>query len=441
MTQAVGRDARISGVQITPRSESDIRLDFRDPRRIIAASNNIGNGGQAQFFSRNGGVTWGQSMLGLVGNDQFHSDPTVDWTSDGMAWATTIGIEVKFFGDLNLVLRAYRSADGGQTWVFDGTISGAQNSSDKQLMWVDHSPTSPFRDTIYVIWHNDAPVFVNRRTRASGAWGTPLRISGPETTGTGIGGDITSNVLGQVFAFWPDTGSRSIFMAKSTDGGASFGGPVRVATTFGSFEVGVPASDGRAPLIYVSAAAYRDALDNFVYAVWTDLTGAPGCRVPSDEPGGNAVSTCKSRIWFTRSLDGGATWQRPTMLSDSPARTDQFNPRLAVDESDGTLAVVYYDTFGDATRLRSNLWCQSSGDNGTTWSPPIRVTTAPTDETTAGSDANQYGDYNGLSGNRGTFFPSWTDRRLPAPREEIWSAALSPDTVTDWILAGLSAHG
>src|SRR5205814_10127911 len=127
--------------------------------------------------------------------------------------------------------------------VFDGTISGTQNSADKQLMWVDHSPTSPFRDTIYVIWHNDAPVFVNRRTRAAGAWGTPLQISGPETTGTGIGGDITSHGLGEVFAFWHDTVSQSIFMAKSTDGGASFGAPVRVATTFDDYLVGVPASD------------------------------------------------------------------------------------------------------------------------------------------------------------------------------------------------------
>jgi BNR repeat-like domain len=440
MTQAVGRDARISGAQTNLRSESDIRLDFGDPRRIIAASNASG-ASQAQFFSGNGGVTWGQSMLNLVGNDQLHSDPTVDWTSDGTAWATTIGIQFDLFGSVYLFLRAYRSANGGQTWVFDGTISGTQNSAGKELMWVDHSPTSPFRDTIYVIWHNDAPVFMNRRTRASGAWGTPLQISGPETTGTRIGGDITSNVLGEVFAFWHDTVSQSIFMAKSTNGGASFGAPVRVATTFGDYLMGVPASNSNPPFIYVSAAAYRDALNNFVYAIWTDLTGAAGCMVPTEAPGGNAASMCKTRIWFTRSLDGGATWQRPTILNDSPARNDQFNPRLAVDESDGTLVVVYYDTFGDATRLRTNLWYQSSGDNGTTWSQPTKVTTATTDETTAGSDPFQYGDYNGLSGNRGTFFPSWTDRRLPASREEIWSAALSPDTVTDWVLAGLSAHG
>jgi hypothetical protein len=440
MAQAASREVRISGAQITPRSESDIRLDFRDPRRIIAASNAIGPAGQAQFFSRNGGVTWGQSMLSPVGPDQFHSDPTVDWTSDGTAWATTIGIEINLFA-FNLFLRAYSSADGGQTWVFDGTISGNQNAADKQLMWADHSALSPFRDNIYVIWHNGLPVFVNRRTRGSGVWGTPLQISGPETTGTGIGGDITSNVLGHVFAFWTDTGSQSIFMAKSTNGGTSFGAPVRVAGTFGSFDLGVPACNVRDALIYVSAAAYRNVLEDFVYAVWTDLTGAPGCMVPANAPGGNAASTCKSRIWFARSLDGGATWQRPTMLNDSPTKNDQFNPRLAVDESDGTLVVVYYDTFGDATRLRTNLWCQSSGDNGTTWSPPFSVTSASTDETRAGFDANQYGDYNGLSGNLGTFFPSWTDRRLPAPLEEVWSATLLPDTVTDWVIAALSAHG
>jgi hypothetical protein len=31
--------------------------------------------------------------------------------------------------------------------------------------------------------------------------------------------------------------------------------------------------------------------------------------------------------------------------------------------------------------------------------------------------------------------------RLAVPREEIWSATLSPDTVTDWVIAALSAHG
>lgn len=51
--------------------------------------------------------------------------------------------------------------------------------------------------------------------------------------------------------------------------------------------------------------------------------------------------------------------------------------------------------------------------------------TAQTDETIAGADSgNQYGDYNGLSGFLGKFFPSWTDRR-DLTFEEIWTAPIS----------------
>ena len=83
----VGGNVRVSGAQTVPRSESDIRINYLNPLKVIAASNNIGGTGQqAQYYSSNGGATWGQSFLPLVSTDSFHSDPTVDWTSDGTAW-------------------------------------------------------------------------------------------------------------------------------------------------------------------------------------------------------------------------------------------------------------------------------------------------------------------------------------------------------------------
>jgi hypothetical protein len=136
--KVAGTDIRISGNQTTPRSESDIRVNFGDTTRIIAASNAIGASRLAQFFSLDGGATWGQTALSLVLGDTLHSDPTVDWTSDGTAWSTTIGIQGAI-----LQLRAYRSTDGGQTWIFDATFSDGQTAADKQMMWVDHSPISP----------------------------------------------------------------------------------------------------------------------------------------------------------------------------------------------------------------------------------------------------------------------------------------------------------
>jgi hypothetical protein len=414
-------EIRISGAKANPRSESDIRVNFRDTTRIIAASNAINDSNQAQFYSTDGGATWSQTSLPLNAADSFHSDPNVDWTSDGTAWAMAIGINA---AQTSLQIRAFKSLDNGATWTFDATVSGAQTAADKPMMWVDHSATSPNKDNIYVIWHNNSPVFVNRRTGPAGSWQTPLRVSGTETTGTGIGGDIKTNSAGDVFAFWPDTGSRKLFVAKSTDGGVSFGTPVRIATTFDSFDVGMPSFASRRALIYISGGAYKTATKDMVYAIWTDLTGAAGCTSGANEPGTSVASTCKTRIWFARSTDGGATWGAATMLNNQASLNDQFNPWMAVDETSGTLVVIYYDTVGDAGRLKTDVWMQQSTDDGGTWSTAARVTSVQTDETAASADAgNQYGDYNGLSGYAGTFFPSWTDRRNGAA-EEIWTSAL-----------------
>lgn len=416
---SAGANVLISG-PTGPRSESDIRINFKNPMRIIAASNNLeGSGRQAQFYSSTGGATWGQTTLSLQPGDAFNSDPTVDWTSDGIAWSTTIGINNSF---TELRIRSFRSTDGGATWAADGTVSGSQTSADKQMQWIDHSATSPFKDNVYVIWHNDDPAFVNRRT-ATG-WKTPIQVSGAETIGTAIGGDVKTNSAGHVFAFWPTTGNRKIFVAKSTNGGAAFARPVQIATTFDAFDIGVPSFNRRRALIYISGGAYRTARKNNVYAAWTDLSGAAGCSSPANEPGANAASACKTRIWFSRSTNGGTTWSAPRMINNRAGKTDQYNQWLAVDETNGRIGIMYYDTVGDATRRTTNVWFQSSANDGTTWSAPLKVSTARTDETGGGAElGNQYGDYNGLSGYMGRFFPSWTDRRGGA-REGIWTAPI-----------------
>ncbi|MCI0389214.1 MAG: hypothetical protein MOB07_10700, partial [Acidobacteria bacterium] len=415
----IGANLRISGAQSTFRAESNISVNYRDPMKIIAASNS-GSGRQAQFYSTNGGANWGATTLPLYVADLFHSDPAVDWTSDGRAWSTTLGIG----GNSNapfLQGRAYVSIDNGQSWMFDETFSGSQTSVDKHMMWVDHSDASPFKDNIYVTYHNNTPVFMNRRTSAG--WQTPIRVSGFETTGTGIGGDVKTNSAGDVFGFWPDTGSGKIFVVKSTNGGVSYSPPTQVAATFGRFDIGIPSQNIRRALIYVTAGAFRTASKNLVYAAWTDLSGEPDCVRSINEPGVNFVSPCKMRIWFARSTDGGATWSSKTMINNQSGLNDQFNPWLVVDETNGNLGVIYYDTVGDAGRRKVNVWYQSSSNDGVGWNPPVKVTTAQSDETSSGANDFQFGDYNGLSGINGAFFPSWTDRRNNA-REEIWTAKI-----------------
>src|SRR5258708_27746841 len=100
---------RISGAQTFPYSESDIRINYNDTDKIIAAANtNIvaGGTGQGQFHSSDGGATWGQTNLTLNSGDDFHSDPCVDWTTDGTAWAIAIGFDS---AQTHLRLRSFKS--------------------------------------------------------------------------------------------------------------------------------------------------------------------------------------------------------------------------------------------------------------------------------------------------------------------------------------------
>ena len=418
----VGTNTRVSGAQTVPRSESDVRINYWNPLKVIAASNNIGGSGQqAQYYSSDGGVTWGQAFLPFTSTDTFHSDPAVDWTSDGTAWSVTIGIRGQ-----TLKMRAYKSTNGGQTWTFDNTFSGNQRNTDKELMWVDHSATSPFKDFIYACWHNGNPAYANRRNGPAGSWlSTPVQVSSTETTGTAIGCDVKTNSAGNAFIFWPATGNRRVVVAKSTDGGSTWPTKVVVATTFDSFDIGVPSFASRRALIYVSGGAYKTATVDNVYATWTDLTGVTGCNTAANEPGTNAASTCKTRIWFSRSTNGGTTWSAPVMINNQASLNDQFNQWMGVDETTGLLAVIYYDTVGDSTRKTTNVWYQTSIDNGATWGPAVKISTASTNETIAGSDGgNQYGDYNSLSIFAGKIFPSWTDRRNGG-KEEIWTAPIT----------------
>src|SRR4051812_904129 len=168
--------------------------------------------------------------------------------------------------------------------------------------------------------------------------------------------------------------------------------------------------NSRRALIYVSAGAYRTAGKNLVYASWTDLSGVTGCNTPGNEPGFNTASTCKSRIWVARSTDGGATWSPAVKINDQASLNDQFNQWMVVDETTGALEIMYYDTVGDPGRNKVDVWTQSSFDDGVTWTPAVKVTSAQTDETGAGADSgDQFVGTNHLPRVAGQLFPPRTE--------------------------------
>lgn len=425
---SVGSDLRISGSQSSLYLTSDVRINFWDPLKIVAATNNFAGTSATQFYSVDGGKTWGQSTLPLPPGEVYYLNPAVDWTSDGTAWSVAVGV---MLSPTQYRLGAYKSTNNGATWEYDGMPSGSHsNVYQGGMLWADHSASSIFKDTLYTAWQNLGLGYVGRRTPgAGGTWQTPVRVTGAETTGTPVGSEIKTNANGEVFTFWNDAGSRRLFVSKSTTGGVSFSTPVAIASTWDLYLFNVPAM--RNAQISVSAGVRRTPTKNLVYATWADLRGTSGCDAPVFEPGSDASSTCKTRVWFARSTDGGATWSAPVRINDQASLNDQLHPKLAVDETDGTLGITYYDTVNDPRRRKTDVWFQASHDDGVTWSAAVKVTSAPTDETVAAAAPNnQYGLHNGLSGAGGQFFATWTDRRANYS-EEIWGAGIREAACTN----------
>jgi BNR/Asp-box repeat protein len=408
-------------------SESFIAQDSFHPQFLIAAANNVlKSGHQRQFYSSDGGATWHRTELPLAPGMAMQCDPALAFATDGTAWAATLSIDRLH---TTMQIQVFKSIDHGATWSFVSTLSTGR-SNDKELMWIDVSPTSPFKDNIYVAW--DVPsngMRFSRSTDKGQTWLSELVLS----TDVAIGCHLTSGPSGELYVAWPDMQSREIRLRKSTDGGATFAPTQVIATTHSSYEVSIPAMCQRNALIYVSLGVDRSGgpRHGSVYATWTDLEG------PGENPGCiNMSSPLHSRIYISASLDGNR-WSAPHQIHlhpDSPPSADQFNQWMDVDQT-GTIHVIFYDTRDDLTRRKTHLYYIASADGGTTWSDEMKVSSEPSDETVTGADGgNQYGDYNGLVAYHGIAFPSWTDRRSSNAftAEQIFTAEINRSRIPNF---------
>jgi hypothetical protein len=138
-----------------------------------------------------------------------------------------------------------RSFDAGATWGTDKVISdfpggwdfpvgGLYRANGLPITLADISPTSPHRGTVYVNWadhrNGDADVFIMKSTDRGSTWSAPIRVN-DDTIGNGRPQFFTwaavDPVSGElVVVFYDrrehDDDSTDVYMARSTDGGATF---------------------------------------------------------------------------------------------------------------------------------------------------------------------------------------------------------------------------
>jgi hypothetical protein len=356
------------------------RWEFGGARGLVAA------------FSSDSGKSWGQTALpfsqcapaGLA--EERASDPWVSIGPDGTAYASAISFSFdSATPDTSVVV--VTSMDGGKTWLNLNVIKRdlmALAFNDKEAVTAD--PTIP--GTAYVVWdrggfgQGTSAWFAETRN-AGVTWSSARNIHntvhGEFTGGHQIVVDPNTHVLYDFFG-WTPPNSPADFAAfmKSTDGGATWSSPQKIAEMMSVPVIGANAQqlirthdNDRAQILAMLRARGVNVLSESVpvragfravaidpragqlYVVWED---ARFSNMSYDEV---AIST---------STDGGATWSAPSRVNTPTGRV-KFTPSVQVNR-EGVVAVTYYDfrNFrGQQDTLPTDYWITFSKNGGTSF--------------------------------------------------------------------------
>jgi hypothetical protein len=106
-----------------------------------------------------------------------------------------------------------------------------------------------------------------------------------------------------------------------------------------------------------------------------------------------------------------AAWPRSARSAFlvAPAPTSQFDPRIAVDRTTGSIAVSWYDCRADTSDKKTRFYAAVSRDAGTNFCANIQLEAGQSDATPPSYCPRQYFDYTELAYYGGFFYPAWAD--------------------------------
>lgn len=492
----------------TSQNETAVAVNPLDPKNLVASQNDYrrGDANCGVDWSMDGGKRWGSTTApmtfttpGFVNSRHYwHAggDTSVGFDSAGEAYLMcqvfgrggTADEESGAFGPSAFLL--FRSADGGASWSFQGdtvvraTDDGSDGQDigllDKEYMAVDSNPASPFADRIYVSWtqynlnFSSAPVYLAYSSDHGVTWHQSGAISGvdaalcpnsfaspPNPPGTCDNTSFSQPFVapnGDVYVLFSDYNNavggggdnhNQILLVKSTDGGTTFGGPVKVAdfndlpdcvtyTGDDAFRACVPTAplsnhsvfrasnygSGVAltdTLVVVDVGSYINPHSNPTLGNCTPagFSGTTGLNLYT---GVGDVDGCNNDILRSVSTDGGASFtgtttdpeHLPAISNEGKHYADQWWQWTAGNPKTGRAVAAYYDRkYGtaqatgsmDITVLKSN----ASHVRATDDSMP------PGNEFAGSSGFSTFmGDYNAVAvGSDGVIHPVWADTRNP----------------------------
>jgi hypothetical protein len=373
------------------------------------------------YVTTDGGTSWSQQILDFSGSGLVASgDPVVTFGpkpdgNGGFSYAD--GARAYFgalaaapgFGPNQMLIAVSHSDDNGVTWsdpVVATTRDNPVNFNDRLEIQADANPSSLFFGNLYVSWtlfkgSNFAaePIVVARSTDGGLSFGKPRQLTASNNNATGgrQASQMRAAPDGTLYVFWHGAlfNRDAILGARSTDGGVSFARPFLVSF-LNDLPNPLPGTNFRinsGPLVDVDAASA-------VYVVWPDYTSGHGV------------------VKLGKSSDGGQTWTTTT-AADVASRT-AFFPAVAVSGSNVFIGFNAIDDkpAGTAPGVGVALYDAYyvlSTNGGDVFGAPAKISAVSSDpDATIRNDLKSQfiGDYNAAAaGPDGSFWFAWTDTR------------------------------
>ena len=247
-------------------------------------------------------------------------DPAVAFDSQGNVFHAGLGFNRTSPPNTVAVNKGTFNGGGALTWgapAFINPTTAPSIFNDKEWIAADWHSGSPFQDRIYVSWtrfvfnpHNglyvQSPILFVYSTDGGTTFSTPTNISGNVIYGQGsrpiVGYDGTLYVIlqGVTKPGTPD----SNWIVKSTNGGVTWSGPVKIAD--------VQAIDTLADAVFGGRSwpAGDAAPNGELYVAWSaQVKDSDGTRCAT-----NTNTGCHAAAVYSKSTDGGATWSPPALI-------------------------------------------------------------------------------------------------------------------------------
>lgn len=399
-----GGAARAAGVDLVlgGTNEETVAVNPTDSQNVAAAS----------LFqlrvSTNGGASFGAIVSPVVdsGSD-WCGDPSLAFDSQGRLFWTYLGCAYDPLGNflgIDLYLAQCNPATGAILAGYPVNITASLGmpatngfEHDKEWLAADASPTSPFKDNLYVVWTEFAPAGTNVLTTTSTdqglTWSAPLTLSGagenfvwPVHNTVAPNGDVYAAYHDQSFTICcgacrghPNGTSGRVFVLRSTNGGGSYPQKTQAYTA------------GQADMTFnvqTSAATIAQTqfwLQGSVQPWVLADPNTPGriYVVSNDDPDNNPLAGDPADVFITISTDDGQNWSTPSRIDSGPGSSFQVMPTAAIDKDTGCIVVHYYDNRNGATNGAGNflldVFYTVSQDQGVSFSPDIQINDNPFD--------------------------------------------------------------